>query len=239
MFNENDYQTLHQGRRKNVLSYSKETLLLHTTAKTTGRWHSYPDGTQTFEPGMGEELGPDLDALDAKNLRISDWLFTKLNDAGIPTHYLASNTAQNIMQVHAAFIPQGGLKTSLTVGEEQKKPLKFERSNLGAAKEIPGNEDMVPIVEAQLEKIALQSAGIIQEVLLGHDLELTALELEFGLIQGQLAVVDEVSAHNMTVKEKGSSLPEEQLADKLEAIAHQEKLLQHFLNSSLTNNCCF
>jgi len=93
----------------------------------------------------------------------------------------------------------------------------------------------------QIKRICRNAAEVIQADLKEEDLALVDIKFEIGLINGEIALIDEVSAGVMRVAKgdvlAANILNEEQLSELLVVRAKRAKIIEAMLTNKDT--CCF
>ncbi|HHX86919.1 MAG TPA: phosphoribosylaminoimidazolesuccinocarboxamide synthase, partial [Firmicutes bacterium] len=159
--------------------------------------------------------------------------FEMLERAGIPTHYLKADLAANTMLVKRAETFGQGLEficrlkaagsfvrrygryvregqsldylVEITLKDDQRgDPLINEQALIQL--QLISPEEITRAVE-----LTRQVTGLVQQECRRVGLELIDIKLEFGRIDRQIAVIDEISGDNMRVRKHGEALDQKQL----------------------------
>lgn len=255
---------IYEGKTKDVYQYRDNVLLLYTKDETTGWWKTDDTGNRYFEedPG-GNEVGPAVAGMGQKNLISSEYYFKKYHEAGIPNHYIGCDIDENLMLVHAGEIFGQGLEAIIrfyamgsllrrfpSVYTEGQPLANFFETTLKSdadndppitKEELATQGILTEVQYEQIKKICQTAAEIIQEDLKEEDLTLIDIKFEIGLVDGEIVLIDEVSAGVMRVA-KGDVLAdnilnEEQLAEILVTRAKRAKIVECLLANQ--DNCCF
>ena len=214
---------LKKGKTKDVYDLENGTYLLRLKDDTTVG----ADGK--IDPG-GNAVGATIEGLGRESLRLSKYYFEKINEAGIFTHYIDCDLDAVTMTVHP--VTQFGGKAGIEVICRLKAVGSFVRRYGDYCTE---GQDLDYYVEVCLKddqrgdptitKDALDILGIvsnadydnlvaltkkvtalIREDLADKGLTLYDIKLEFGLIDGKVALIDEFSWGIMRVYKDGKWL---------------------------------
>ena len=234
--NKENLNKLHEGKTKDVYQYSDNVVCLHLKADASGAWQN--------------------------RLITSDYYFNKFNDAGICTHYLNSDSDENLMLLRAGKPLKSGLQGVVRYFArdcllEKSPDARAEATQELACFEISLEDDaqnFSPLAEAELEKqgimtklqyeqarrICCSAARIMQADLQTESLTLVDVKFEVGLIADQLALIGEITADMMRVV-KGAVLAENlltsaQLTQIVITQARRAKLVDVLLANQ--DNCC-
>jgi phosphoribosylaminoimidazole-succinocarboxamide synthase len=212
---------VYQGKTKDVYVLDDGNYLLKFKDDVTGE-----DGA--FDPGANK-VGLTIQGMGSSNLKMTDYFFRKFNAAGIPTHYISADIEKGEMAVRAAkvfgghgvevivryraagsFIRRYGLYAAegqpldalveITLKDDGRNDPVITRDALEALGILTGEE------HDTVKKMAQNISGLIKDDLAGKGLELIDIKLEFGRIDGKIALIDEVAAGNMRVCKDGSQL---------------------------------
>jgi len=258
-------ERIYSGKTKDVYRYTGDEILLYTKDETTGWWKTDESGTKYFEedPG-GNETGPAVDGMGQKNLIASEYYFKKFTEAGIPNHYVDCDADENLMLVKSGEIFGQGFEAIIrffAMGsllrrfpdeyvEGQKVVDFFETTLKSDADNDPPitKEELAEqgILTAEqydgIQKICRQAAELIEADLKEEDLTLVDIKFEIGLVDGEIVLIDEVSAGVMRVARGAVTadavLKEEELADILVTRAKRAKLVDALILGSMSGNCC-
>ena len=161
-------------------------------------------------------------------LKMSVYFFDHARNANIPVHFISADLSKNEMVVQPAKLFGNGLVFVLRykaagcfirrfgayLKEGDALPEIFEvtlkdsaRANPPATKEILMALNLLS--HSQFDEIHDKTArisGIVYEDLKNRGLELFDIKLEFGIADGKVALIDELSARNMRVFKDGKRL---------------------------------
>jgi len=168
----------------------------------------------------GSVTGP-VEGTGANALKMSVYFFDLVKNANIPTHFISADLSKNEMIVQPAKLFGNGLKFVLRYKAEgcfirrfgayskegDPLPKIFEvilkddaRGNPPAAKEILMALNLLS--HSQFDEIhdkTVRICDIVYEDLKNRGLELFDIKVEFGIADGKVALIDEISARNMRV----------------------------------------
>ncbi|MDR2595772.1 MAG: phosphoribosylaminoimidazolesuccinocarboxamide synthase [Treponema sp.] len=180
---------------------------------------SEPCGSSVTGPVAGTGSGA---------LKMSVYFFDLVKNANIPTHFISADLLKNEMIVQPAKLFGNGLRFVLRYkaagcfirrfGAYSKEgdalPKIFEvtlkddaRENPPAAKEILMALNLLS--HSQFDEIhdkTVRICDIVYEDLKNRGLELFDIKVEFGIADGKIALIDEISARNMRVFKDGKRL---------------------------------
>lgn len=205
---------LYHGKTKDVYQLENGNLLLRFKDDVTGT-----DGV--FDPGANT-VGLSIAGMGRANLMMSRYFFELLNKKGVDTHYVSADPDRNTMEVKAV-TPFG---KGLEVICRYKAVGSFFRrygAYIQEGADLPGYVEMTlkddakgdPLITKDaLDMLRIMSAAQYDEVvqrtltiakLIAGDLTQLGLTLhdikfEFGLLDGRVLLMDEISSGNMRVK---------------------------------------
>jgi len=210
---------VYTGKTKDVFQLENGNYLLKFKDTATGENGKFDPGSNTVGltiPGAGHA-----------GLRLTTYFFNLLNQAGIPTHFIASDQEQVTMTVKQARPFGQGLEVICryrAVGSFLRRYGKYVEPGaaLPAFVEVTLKDDDrqdPPITEDALvmlgilkqpeyriiKELTRKISGIIRETLLQKGLELYDIKLEFGHVgdDDQIILIDEISGGNMRVYQNG------------------------------------
>lgn len=204
---------LYQGKTKDVYELDNETCLLKFKDDVTGE-------NGVFDPGANT-VGLTIEGVGKAGLRLTKFFFEKLNEMGIPTHYIDSDIEEGTMTVKKATVFGNGLEVICryrAVGSFVKRYGMYAREGqeLDAFVEVTLKDDDrndPPITEDALDMLGVLSkeeykvlkdltkkiATVVKEELKVKDLDLYDIKFEFGRVgeDKHIALIDEISGGNM------------------------------------------
>lgn len=206
---------LYSGKTKDVYAtQSEDQVLLKFKDDVTGT-----DGV--FDPGANT-VGLTIEGVGKSGLKMTTYFFNRLNEKGIPTHFVASDIDNTTMTVKKATVFGKGLEVICrfkAVGSFFRRYGAYctQGQDLGAFVEVTIKDDERG--DPTISKDALQLLGlmtfdeyekvkeltvnicnIVKELLAEKSLDLYDIKLEFGKDgQGNIMLIDEISGGNMRV----------------------------------------
>ncbi|MFZ1604737.1 MAG: phosphoribosylaminoimidazolesuccinocarboxamide synthase [Enterococcus aquimarinus] len=206
---------IYQGKTKDVYEKEDGTIRLMFKDEMTGK-----DGV--FDPGENQ-VGLTVEGSGRYGLKVSQYFFERLNQAGIQTHFLAADLEEKSMDVKKAVVFGQGLEVICrykAVGSFIRRYADYIESgaDLNGYVEITIKDDerQDPFIskdalvllgilsEAEYDLIKEQTKRIcdlIKEELATKGLTLYDIKLEFGRGEkpGEIMLIDELSGGNMRV----------------------------------------
>lgn len=209
---------VYTGKTKNVFELENGNYLLKFKDDVTGK-----DGV--FDPGENS-VGLTIEGVGDVNLRMTDYFFKKINDAGIRTHFVKANFEDTTMEVKPARVFGKGLEVICrlrAVGSFIRRYGEYMESGT----ELPSyvettfkNDDLGdPLVtkdglivlgvmtDEQYEDLKLmtqQITKIVADDLKEKGMELYDIKFEFGYdADGNVMLIDEIASGNMRVYKDG------------------------------------
>ena len=223
-----DMELIKAGKTKDVYKTEDGTILLKFKDTITGHPSGEPDPGGNVVIGSAEGVG-------AGALKMTLYYFELLKKHKIPTHYIKGDLSAREMIVRPAesfgrglefvirykaagsfirrfgtYCQEGDELPSLfevTLKEDESNDPPATREILGALKLLE-HEDF-----DYIEKESRRICGIIKDDLLGRGLDLYDIKLEFGRVEGSIALIDEISPGNMRVYRGGEKLSYQELSD--------------------------
>ncbi len=208
---------VYTGKTKNVYDMEDGNYLLDFKDDVTGE-----DGV--FDPGANT-VGLSIEGMGKICVKLTDFFFSKIAEAGVPTHYVSADVEKAQMVVKPAELFGKGLEVICrlkSVGSfyrrygdycEEGQPLDYfvevtlkdnDREDPPISKDAL---DMLGILSAEeyedIKVLTKKLTKIVEEELKKKGLDLYDIKLEFGRIDGKVALVDEISGGNMRVYKDG------------------------------------
>lgn len=208
---------VYTGKTKNVYDMEDGNYLLEFKDDVTGE-----DGV--FDPGANT-VGLSIEGMGKICVKLTDFFFAKIAEAGIPTHYVSADVEKAQMVVKPAELFGKGLEVICrlkAVGSfrrrygdycEEGQPLDYfvevtlkdnDREDPPISKDAL---DMLGILTADeyedLKNLTKKITKIVEEELKKKGMDLYDIKLEFGRVDGKVALVDEISGGNMRVYKDG------------------------------------
>jgi phosphoribosylaminoimidazole-succinocarboxamide synthase len=209
------------GKTKDVYKLPDGNYLLRFKDTVTG----HPSGES--DPGGNMVIGSVAGA-GSGALKMTAYYFELLKKHKILTHYVSADLSKNEMVVRPAMVFGNGLefvvrykatgsfvrRFGLYCKEGEELPKVFEvtlkddaHDDPPVTREILAALKLMP--PAQYDKIhdeTIKICDIIRDDLNTRGLELIDIKIEFGLVDGEIALIDEISAGNMRVYQNGKKL---------------------------------
>ncbi|MCL2095425.1 MAG: phosphoribosylaminoimidazolesuccinocarboxamide synthase [Oscillospiraceae bacterium] len=219
---------IYKGKTKDVYNLDDGNYLLKLKDDATGK-----DGV--FDPGENS-VGLTIDGLGRASLKMTAYYFDLLNKKGVPTHFLSADLNKAEMKVKPAeFFGNGPALEVIcrfkAVGSFYRRYKNYceEGMNLDALVETTLKDDEKgdpPITKDALcelnilkfdeyeilKSLTKKIAAIIKDDMAEKNLELYDLKLEFGKIDGEISLIDEISPGNVRVYKDGVWLQPLELA---------------------------
>jgi len=211
---------LYHGKTKDVYRLPNGNLLLRFKDDVTGT-----DGA--FDPGANT-VGLSIAGMGRANLQMSRYFFELLHKKGVNTHYISADPDRGTMEVKAMTPFGKGLEVICrykAVGSFFRRYGAYieEGADLPGYVEITLKDDAKgdPLITRDaLQVLGIMNNGQYDEVvrrtadiarIVADDLKELGLTLydikfEFGLYQGQVLLMDEISSGNMRVRGKDGFL---------------------------------
>jgi len=209
------------GKTKDVYKLPDGNYLLKFKDTVTG----HPSGES--DPGGNKVIGS-VAGVGSGALRMSVFYFELLKKQNIPTHYVNADLSKNEMTVRPAKPFGSGLefvvrykavgsfirRFGLYCKEGDELPKVFEvtlkdddHDDPPATIEILAALKL--LTSAQYDEIhreTIKICDLIKDDLTGRGLELIDIKVEFGMVDGKIALIDEIRPGNMRVYQNGRKL---------------------------------
>ena len=212
-------ELLYKGKTKDVYVLENGDYLLKFKDDVTGE-----DGV--FDPGANT-VGLSIEGIGKSGLRMTKYFFEKLNELGIPTHYISSDIQNAEMKVKPAKMFGKGVEVICryrAVGSFLRRYGLYaeEGQLLDAYVETTLKDDLRNdplITDEALEMLGIMTkdeykilmdltkkiGSIIRQELKNKGLELYDIKFEFGRVgdDAHIALIDEISGGNMRAYKDG------------------------------------
>ena len=209
------------GKTKDVYKLPDGNFLLKFKDTVTGNssGESDPGGNSVVGSVAGVGLGA---------LKMTVYYFELLKKLKINTHYVSADLSKNEMIVRPAAVFGNGLefvvrykaagsfvrRFGLYCKEGEELPKIFEATLKDDARgDPPATCEILSALKllspAQYDTIqgeTIKICDIVKDDLRGRGLELIDIKIEFGLVDGKIALIDEISPGNMRVYKDGKKL---------------------------------
>ena len=208
---------VYKGKTKDVYDLEDGKYLLKFKDDVTGA-----DGV--FDPGANA-VGARIEGMGRGGLRLTEFFFGIINKAGFPTHFVSADIDRAEMTVRPAKMFGKGLEVVCryrAVGSFMRRYGAYaeEGQVLDALVEITLKDDerddplitrdtleMLGLLTGEeydiLKELTKKITGIVKDALAARGLELYDIKLEFGRIDGEIVLIDEISGGNMRVYKDG------------------------------------
>lgn len=210
---------IYTGKTKDVFRKEDGNYILKFKDDVTGT-----DGV--FDPGANT-VGLSIEGAGRAGLKLTCFFFEKINNAGIPTHYLDSNIDKSTMTVKPAKIFGRGVEVILryrAVGSFYRRYGMYcqEGQSLDGYVEVTLKDDdrndplitdealeMLGVMTKEEYKVLVdltrKIGEIVKKELAVKGLELYDIKFEFGRVgkDNQVALIDEISGGNMRAYRNG------------------------------------
>lgn len=206
-----------EGKTKDLYELEDGNYLLKFKDDLTGE-----DGV--FDPGANK-VGLTIEGAGKSGLRLSKYFFEILRDRGIPTHYIDANIDEATMTVKPAEVFGNGLEVICryrAVGSFIRRYGMYAKEGqpLDAYVEVTLKDDdrndplitedalhMLGILSRDeyriLKELTIRISNIIKEELAKKGIELYDIKLEFGKVDKEILLIDEISGGNMRAYKEG------------------------------------
>ncbi len=208
---------VYEGKTKTVYELEDGNYLLKFKDDVTGE-------NGVFDPGANT-VGLSIEGMGKGGLRLTDFFFKKIQQAGIPTHYVSCDLDEATMVVKPAKMFGKGLEVICrfrAVGSFMRRYGMYatEGQPLDAFVEVTLKDDdrqdppiskdaldMLGLLTAQeyetLKVLTQNISRIVKDELAKKGMELYDIKLEFGRVNGEVTLIDEISGGNMRVYKDG------------------------------------
>ena len=207
------------GKTKNVYALEDGNYLLQFKDDVTGE-------NGVFDPGANT-VGLTLEGAGRAGLKLTKFFFERLQEKGIPTHYVDADIENATMTVKPAEVFGKGLEVICryrAVGSFLRRYGLYaeEGQTLDAFVEVTLKDDArqdPPISEDALDMLGIltkdeykvlknltqQIGNVVKEELAKKDIELYDIKFEFGRVgtDKQIVLIDEISGGNMRAYKNG------------------------------------
>ena len=209
---------IYEGKTKSVYELDDGNYLLKFKDDATGE-----DGV--FDPGANT-VGLTIEGAGRGGLRLSQFFFRRIQEAGFPTHYISADIDKAEMTVKPAEHFGKGLEVICrfrAVGSFLRRYGAYAESGqpLDAFVEITLKDDergdppitkdaldmlgiLTPDEYETLKELTQKISAVIKNALAEKGMELYDLKLEFGRSAGEIILIDEISGGNMRVYKDGA-----------------------------------
>ena len=233
----NTSEKIYSGKTKDLYALTNGNILLVFKDDVTGT-----DGV--IDPGANTVIGQ-VEGKGRKSLAMTDYFFERLHAANIPTHLVHADVEQGTMEVRRAeplgkdISGAGGLEFVCRTRpwgsfiRRYQQYIRDAEARLDYLVEITLKDDergdplinddtlvalglVSPDHLTQAKEITRRVCRIVEDDLRDKNLTLIDMKIEIGLVDGQVVVIDEISADAMRVMDaEGKVLEHAVVFDKL------------------------
>lgn len=206
---------IYEGKTKDVYELEDGNYLFQMKDDATGK-----DGV--FDPGENS-VGLKIDGMGLASLKMTTYYFDLLNKKGVPTHFISSDINNATMTVKPAKTFDDGPNIEVicrfkAIGSFYRRYQTHckEGMPLNALVEVTLKDDergdplitkdalvelniLTPDEYETLKSLTKKIANIIKDDFAEKGLELYDMKVEFGKVNGEIALIDEISAGSMRV----------------------------------------
>ena len=212
---------IYKGKTKDVYDNGDGNYLLQFKDDVTGT-----DGK--FDPGANT-VALSIAGVSNTCVKLTEFFFKKIEEAGIFTHYVSADVEKAQMVVRPATMFGKGVEVICRLKAVGSFLRRFgdycvNGQDLNFLVETTLKDDKredPPITKDQLDMLGILTAdeyeilkdltqritGIIKDELAKKGAELYDIKLEFGRVDGKIALIDEISGGSMRVYKDGKSVP--------------------------------
>lgn len=223
----NNVKEIRGGKTKDIFEAGNGNILLLFKDDVTGTG-------DIIDPGANTVIGK-VEGKGNASLKISKYFFEKLKQEGIPSHYIEADTEENTMLVKKAETFGEGLEFICRLkaaGSFIRRYGKYTRENqsLDYLVEITLKDDdrgdpllnddtvvqLKLMTKGEIEEAKIYTKKItqlVQKECEGFGLELIDIKLEYGRVDGEIVVIDEISGDNMRVRKDGRSIMQNEFCE--------------------------
>ncbi len=212
---------VYEGKTKTVYDLENGSYLLKFKDDATGE-------NGVFDPGANT-VGLSIEGMGKGGLRLTEFFFKKIEEAGIRTHMISADVENGTMTVHPAqTFGNGGLEVICryrAVGSffrrygglvAEGKPLDgfvevtLKDDDRGDPPITKDALDMLGVLSAEqyevLKAMTREIGAIVKKELAKKGIELYDIKFEFGRDKDGLMLIDEISGGNMRAYKDGKSV---------------------------------
>ncbi len=215
------------GKTKDVYLREDGNLQLYFKDTVTGR-----EGR--IDPGANEVLG-EISGKGNASLRLSVYFFNLLQKAGLPTHFLSAHPEKNSMivkrarsfnleiicreKVYGSFFRRYG--SYAREGTPLPSLIEFTLKDDARGDPLITEDALVALKLLVAEDIhfikntARRATALLKTDLDTKNMELIDIKLEFGVANGQIIIIDEISGDSMRVMQNGQILSPKELCSQV------------------------
>jgi len=219
---------IYEGKTKSVFELQDGNYLLKFKDDVT------TDKDGKFDPGANT-IGLTIDGAGRAGLRLTEYLYPRIEASGFPTHFVAADIDAATLTVKPATIIGNGLEVICrfrAMGSFLRRYGDYctEGQPLDAFAEITLKDDergdppisreaasMLELLKEQeydtLIGLTKNISRLIAKLLAEKGIELYDIKLEFGRVDGKIALIDEISGGSMRAYKNGVYIKPLELAE--------------------------
>ena len=208
---------VYTGKTKNVYAMPNGHYLLKFKDDCTGA-----DGV--FDPGMNS-VGLTIEGVGDVNLRMTDYFFKLINEAGIRTHFVKANFEDTTMEVLPAKVFGKGLEVICrykavgsffrryeqycTLGQDLPAYVEMTFKNDEKGDPLVTKEGLIVlgIMTAEqydaIVEMTKKITKIVADEMTKRGMDLYDIKFEFGYVGDEVILIDEIASGNMRVYKDG------------------------------------
>lgn len=208
-------EKIYQGKTKDIFKNEDGNFVLKFKDDVTGE-------NGVFDPGANS-VGLTIKGVGKEGLKVTKFFFEILKEKGIKTHYIDSDIENNTMTVMPAKIFGNGIEVICRfkakgsfikrygqyINENEDMPAYVEITLKDDARQDPLiTKDALVLLNIltadEYESLVVRTkeiCTIVKDVLEEKNLTLYDIKLEFGMVDGEVVLIDEISGGNMRVYE--------------------------------------
>ena len=217
---------VYKGKTKDVFEKENGNYVLKFKDDATG-------ANGVFDPGANT-VGVTIEGLGMDALKLTTYFYTLLEELGVPTHFVSSNLEDGTMEVKPAEKFGKGLEVICrlkAVGSffkrygdfcENGQPLDYfvevtlkddDREDPPITKDALGMLNILTADQYEdLKRRTQEITKIVASELCKKDATLYDIKFEFGIVDGKVILIDEISGGNMRAMKDGKFLEPLQFA---------------------------
>jgi len=218
-----------EGKTKDIYAVENGNILFKFKDSATG-------DNGVFNPGANQ-VGLSIDGMGAGCLKLSAYLFEKLNEIGIATHYISYEKDKSAMLVRPAVLFGKGLEvicrfraTGSFVRRYGSVVKEGEKLHALVEMTLKDDENNDPLITQdtlvmlnilskdeydKIKTLTQLTAYFLRNLITEKGMELYDVKLEFGRVDNEVVLIDEISAGSMRVYKNGIQVGPLELTDMI------------------------
>ena len=208
---------VNEGKTKIVYALEDGNYLLKFKDDVTGE-------NGVFDPGANS-VGLSIAGVGQAGLRLTDFFFRLINEAGYPTHFVSADIEKSEMVVRPAqmfgkgievicryratgsFIRRYGMYITEGQPLDALVEITIKDNDRGDPPITRDTLNMLGILTFEeydiLKTLTQRISGLVKDALLAKGMELYDIKLEFGRVGGDIVLIDEISGGSVRVYKDG------------------------------------